>query len=190
VLQSNRLALKEWAVVVAALMEGRQTLLLRKGGIADVGGAFRLEHPAFSLYPTFLHQDKSCIRPELHPAFDRIVKQAEAFRRVRIEGYAVVDEVIQITDLASLHKLESHHIWTPAYIDLRYQYKPDKPLSLLLLRVHHLPRPIEFEETQAYRGCKSWVTLDFAIETSGVTPVMTDVEFMEQCQAIRETLQT
>jgi hypothetical protein len=37
-------ALKEWAVICQALAEGRQTILLRKGGIAEPGGAFRVEH--------------------------------------------------------------------------------------------------------------------------------------------------
>jgi hypothetical protein len=186
--RSNRLALKEWAVVVAALTEGRQIFLLRKGGIADVGGTFRVEHPEFSLYPTFLHQDKRYIRPDLHPTFDQSVKQAEAYGHVRIESCARVDAVIQVVDLAVLYTLETYHIWTPAYINGRYQYRPDSPLYLLLLRVNRLPQPVAFEETPAYRGCKSWVTLDFAIDTAGATPVVTDAEFEDQCRAIRETL--
>jgi len=187
-LRLNRVALKEWAVVVQALTEGRQILLLRKGGIAEAGSAFSLEYPEFSLYPTFLHQDKQYVHPDLHPAFDQIGKQAEAFGRVRIESYAVAHDVIQVTDLAALHKLESYHIWGPAYIDLRYQYRPDNPLCLLLLRVSRLSKPVGFEETDSYRGCKSWVTLDFEIETAGAGPVLTDEAFEDQCQAIRETL--
>lgn len=187
--QLNRMALKEWAVVVEALMEGRQILLLRKGGIAEAGGTFRVEHPQFSLYPTFLHQDKQYIRPDFHPTFDQILSQGEALGRVRIQSYARVDEVIQVPHLAPLHKLDAYHIWTPAYIDLRYQYKSENPLCLLLLRVHRLLRPIECEETAAYRGCKSWVTLEFEIDTVGAVPVLTNGEFEDQCRAIRETLQ-
>lgn len=187
-LRSNRLALKEWAVVVAALTEGRQIFLLRKGGIADAGGTFRVEHPEFSLYPTFLHQDKRYIRPDLYPGFDQSVTQVEAYGHVRIEGCARVETVIQVVNLAALHSLEAYHIWTPAYVNLRYEYKPDSPLYLLLLRVKRLPESVAFEETPAYRGCKSWVTLDFAIDTAGARPVMTDAEFEDQCRAIRETL--
>ncbi|MFQ5882035.1 MAG: DUF1802 family protein [Candidatus Methylomirabilales bacterium] len=186
---ANRTALKEWALVVDALKEGRQIFLLRKGGIAEAEGQFKVGEREFSLYPTFLHQEKQYIRPEFHAAFDRILKEGETFGRVRIDSYAVVEEVLQVTDLAPLHKLEPYHIWTPAYIDLRYQYKPESPLYLLLLRVHRLPRPVEFEETKAYRGCKSWVTLDFEITPAGVTPVLSDGEFQERARAIRETLQ-
>lgn len=186
---ANRTALKEWASVVETLKEGQQVLLLRKGGIAEVGGAFRVEQREFSLYPTFLHQDKQYIRPDFHPAFDRVLKEAGAIGRVRIDSYAIVEYVIQAMDLARLQKLESAHIWTPPYIDLRYQYKPENPLYVLLVRVHRLSRPVEFEETEAYRGCKSWVTLDFEIDTARCTPVLSDREFEERTRAIRETLQ-
>ena len=37
-------AFKEWAVVCRALTEGKQALILRKGGIAETGGRFQLEH--------------------------------------------------------------------------------------------------------------------------------------------------
>lgn len=188
-LRFNRMALKEWAIVVEALREGRQILLLRKGGIAEVEGEFRVEDSEFALYPTFLHQDQQYLRPDLRPAFERILREGEPLGRVRIESYALVAEAIQAKDLAALHRLDSYHIWTPAYINLRYQYKPKNPLYLLCLRVYRLSRPVEFEETQTYRGCKSWVTLDFEIDTADATPVMTDEEFEDQCRAIRDTLQ-
>ncbi len=184
---ANDMALKEWAVVVKALQEGRQILLLRKGGIAEAGGQFRIQQREFFLYPTFLHQEKQYIRPEFSPAFDEIQK-GETFGRVRIASYATVEEVIQVTDLALLHKLEPYHIWTPAYIDLRYRYKPENPLYVMLLRTYTLPQVVEFEETKAYKGCKSWVPLGFEIATAGVTPALTDHYFHEQVQAIRETL--
>ena len=56
-------ALKEWACVVRALGEGKQILLLRKGGIAEKGGEFRMEEPDFFLFPTFEHQDKTKLKP-------------------------------------------------------------------------------------------------------------------------------
>lgn len=41
--RKNRIALKEWAVVVKALRQGRQIFLLRKGGIAEQCGEFRVD---------------------------------------------------------------------------------------------------------------------------------------------------
>ena len=50
------IAFKEWAVICRALAEGRQSLILRKGGIAEAGGQFRPEHDRFLLYPTYFHE--------------------------------------------------------------------------------------------------------------------------------------
>src|SRR3989442_15841755 len=52
----NTLALKEWAVVVHALGIGKQTLLLRKGGLHERHGRFATEPTEFFLFPTYVHQ--------------------------------------------------------------------------------------------------------------------------------------
>src|SRR5579885_3233527 len=63
-----RIAFKEWAVVCRALAEGRQALILRKGGIAEEGGVFRPEHDRFWLYPTYFHEpQRNGIKPEFAP---------------------------------------------------------------------------------------------------------------------------
>src|SRR5260370_41307813 len=69
-------AFKEWAVICQALAEGRQALILRKGGIAEVGGEFRLEHSRFWLFPTYVHQQNTGIKPEAIP----LLAQVEAAR--------------------------------------------------------------------------------------------------------------
>ena len=51
--QPLRQAFKEWAVICRALAEGRQALILRKGGIAEPGPTFQPEHSHFWLYPTY-----------------------------------------------------------------------------------------------------------------------------------------
>ena len=40
---------KEWALVCAALGSGAQTLILRKGGIAEGRAGFAFKHPEFSV---------------------------------------------------------------------------------------------------------------------------------------------
>ena len=59
----SRMALKEWAVVVRAVREGRQILLLRKGGLADENGVFQLKEREFFLYPTYEHQKAALLKP-------------------------------------------------------------------------------------------------------------------------------
>jgi hypothetical protein len=47
---------KEWALVCEALGTGEQTILLRKGGIAEGRDGFGFRHSEFFLFPTFFHE--------------------------------------------------------------------------------------------------------------------------------------
>ena len=58
------LALKEWAAVVHALLDGRQTVLLRKGGIHEK--RFSLRGSRFVVFPTVAHSHAESTRPESH----------------------------------------------------------------------------------------------------------------------------
>ena len=45
--------LKEWATVVKALEQGKQTVILRKGGILETASGFNVESKKFFLFPTW-----------------------------------------------------------------------------------------------------------------------------------------
>ena len=47
--------LKEWATVVKALENGKQTVILRKGGILETASGFEIESKKFLLFPNFLY---------------------------------------------------------------------------------------------------------------------------------------
>src|SRR3954468_6229695 len=53
---------KEWALVCEALGRGEQTILLRKGGIAEGRGGFGFRHSEFFLFPTFFHEQAGKVR--------------------------------------------------------------------------------------------------------------------------------
>jgi len=44
---------KEWALVCEALGRGEQTIILRKGGIAEGRGGFAFQHSEFFLFRRF-----------------------------------------------------------------------------------------------------------------------------------------
>jgi len=172
-------ALKEWAAIIRVLEQGRQVVLLRKGGIAEVEGRFEPTYREFLLYPTFEHQDIRLIASEVRP----FVRQTEAERKpgiVRISSLAKVENVAQVHSLEEFERLGVEHVFTDAYIEQRLNYKPDLPLYVLLLRVSTLPHPVEIVETPAYAGCRSWVILDEDIPTEGASPVLTDQEFQRR----------
>ena len=62
--ESCGIAFKEWASVCDALLDGRQTIILRKGGVSEgtAPGFFVPEHSEFWLYPTWVHQAEQGVR--------------------------------------------------------------------------------------------------------------------------------
>jgi hypothetical protein len=174
-------ALKEWATVCRALEVGRQMVLLRKGGIYESGGEFELDHPEFLLFPTYLHQNLRMLKPEAHAGFEPHTAEPD---RVRLSAAGVVRDIVQVTSRAQIDAIDAEHVWTAPLIDMRFNYKPQNPLYLLLVRAYRLREPVTVENTPAYAGCKSWVPLDEPIETGGATPVLDDVRYESRRSAI------
>src|SRR5437764_577573 len=67
---SLQVALKEWATVCRALESGRQTILLRKGGIYESAGEFEVQHREFLLFPTYVHQNLKMLKQSEHAGFE------------------------------------------------------------------------------------------------------------------------
>ena len=176
-----QVALKEWASVCDALAGGRQILILRKGGILDRGGVFELEERQFLLFPTYLHQKADLLKPSEHAALQ--TRDAEP-AQVTFTNAAVVTDVLKLSSRAEADALDHEHIWTPRQIDMRFSYRPASPLYLVLLRVYRLSRPTTIANTPVYGGCRSWVPLDQAIETSGAIPSLSDQQFSARHNAV------
>src|SRR5688572_21344476 len=148
--------LKEWASVCAALESGRQVVLLRKGGIHESGDEFELEHPRFVLFPTYLHQNLAMLKPEAHGGFE--AHSAEP-AKVKLSAAGVVTDILQVRSREQIDGLDEEHVWTAPLIDMRFNYRPENPLYLLIVRTHWLVEAKTVKNTPAYAGCKSWVPL-------------------------------
>src|SRR5258708_20024339 len=81
-----KIGLKEWASVCRALEEGRQIILLRKGGIHESAGEFELEHPQFVLFPTYLHQNLKMLKEREHPGFEPMSAEPARVKRSPVGG--------------------------------------------------------------------------------------------------------
>lgn len=173
---SLRIALKEWATVCAALETGRQIILLRKGGIRESGGEFELEKREFLLFPTYLHQNLKMLKPDAQGGYEP--HSAEP-AQVRLSAAGVVTDILQIESREQMDALDARHIWTAPLIDMRFNYRPENPLYLLLVRAYALPHATTVDNTPAYAGCKSWVPLDRPIDMSGATPVLNEAQYAE-----------
>ena len=177
--------LKEWATVADALTTGRQVLLLRKGGILEqsVRNRFSITHDAFVLFPTYLHQSRAQLKPEV--AFEPAAAEPDA---VHLSVAGVVTDIVKAAGRAQVDRLDDQHIWTPALLDMRFNYKPQNPLYLVLVRAYRLPTPVTLPNTPAYAGCKSWVPLGVPVDVSGATPVLDDAAYDAKRRAILDRL--
>ena len=162
-------ALKEWAIVCKALEEGRQVLLLRKGGILEYKQGFEIKHNKFLLFPTFEHQSKEYIQPDYIDNIDIILQYQLTNHyhpttnsgRNKLTLYAEVIDVKEVNDKSLIRKLEKYHIWNDRYVNLRMDYNPKKPMSVLLLRVYKMNNPLEVDIRPEWAGCRSWVSVEF-----------------------------
>ncbi len=182
------IAFKEWSAICRALAEGRQSLILRKGGIAEEGGQFRPEHDRFLLYPTHFHeQHRIGIKPDLLPMLDAVEREKAAAGTIRFTHFAEVVEVFQVLELEEVLALSELHGWTAEEVTKRFHYR--KPgLFVLAIRVFRLANPIEMAERPEYAGCKSWVPLEEAVSIEGASEVLTDEAFATILGAVKAAL--
>lgn len=182
------IALREWAVAIRALEEGRQIIVLRKGGIAEETKEFKLESPHFYLFPSYEHQKTHLVKTESRDAVNETQAEAAMLSdQVRITAYAEVTEDIEITDIDMLHRLEEHHIWTEDYAEERLKWKRTKPLHMLILRVYKLDAPVIIPMLDGYGGCKSWLWIE-DMSSLPMKPVMSDNAFQQQVDVIKSDI--
>ena len=139
-------AFKEWAGVCDALFSGRQSLLVRKGGISEGAGpgVFTLEHSEFWLYPTWVHQAQQGLRSEageLPPAHN-----APAGGSVPIRVLVRVELIGHVESEDKLRPLEELHVFTALTLAQRFRYrKPGLWILALapggMIRASKSPRP-------------------------------------------------
>ena len=151
----NHTALKEWSSVIAALGDGQQVVLIRKGGIADP--TFGVEAEKFYLYPTYFHQGENEARP-----FVDITHWCEAVR------------TWSVRDVDALQRLESVVVIPRETLEARYRFRADQALHVIGVRVFRLPHPQRIPFRDAYAGCRSWLSVEEEIDVAGSSPVLAE----------------
>lgn len=183
------LALKEWAVVCEALAQGEQAIVLRKGGIAedDGPGRFRLEHDRFAMFPAWEHQKLEGLKAAWR---DRAEEYDSEPSTLNITAVADVAGIWQVPSRAAFDTLDDLHIWDTPQIDMRFNYKPERPLYVVALRVSRLDEPQEITMHADYWGCRSWVPLrsEHAIDDRATTLAMPEPAFERVLNRVREAM--
>lgn len=177
-------ALKEWSAAIHALLAGRQTVLLRKGGIHEK--RFEVAASRFLLFPTVAHSHTERVRPEhrdlLGPATADSTDDAIVLRA----GARVV-AAVEVQRPAYLAAIAGRHIWTEESVRTdRLDFRPRHRLTALVVSAAPLAPPVRLCRTADYRGCASWVTLP--VDPVWGPPVVADADLEDIAGELRASV--
>ena len=178
-------ALKEWDAQCSLLTSGQVSVLIRKGGIMETHDGFEVERRSFLLYPTFLHQNGTELRPE----YARLLRPDPDPGRIHLPALAEVVAVCKVESLAAARALEPWQALSADAIERKFHYRNRPWVHALVLRVRPLTRPLVLDETPDMLGCVSWVTLG-ELDADAGEAVLNEAEVYARAEAIRGVIQT
>jgi hypothetical protein len=175
---------KEWTLICDALGSGAQSIILRKGGIAEGRAGFRFQHDEFFLFPTLFHEQVAKLKlpPETPLPASASEEQIAIHHRVRVEWTQ------DLADLETVRLLAPFHLWRDEVIEERFRYDEKQGVSLAFVRVEKLAEPFVFPNSSRYGGCRSWVTLPDPPSALSATPALGDAEHSDRERRIRALL--
>ncbi|MDP9097566.1 MAG: DUF1802 family protein [Verrucomicrobiota bacterium] len=158
---------KEWALVCEALGRGEQTVLLRKGGIAEGRNGFGFRHSEFFLFPTFFHEQVVKVRAP--GAEIAAARQGE----IEIRYFAKLEAQKEIASWPIAAALAPFHVLEESVVRERFEYQ-GAGLHVALVRVFRLEPSWVLADKPAYGGCRSWVNLPEPPAEMRFQPVLSD----------------
>ena len=183
-LRSAVVGFKEWLVVCDALGAGRQSIILRKGGIAEGRGGFQWQRDTFLLFPTHFHQQRDQVSWE--PTSEATADLARP-EEVVIRFAAHVEWSDRVDDWDAAAALAPHHVWTEEVVRDRFGYGGETGLSVAVVRVFRLVHPLILALEKRFGGCRSWVDLPEGGAVD-MTPVLADETHDERMKALSPLL--
>jgi hypothetical protein len=184
-----RTAFKEWAIVVDALAQGDQIVVLRKGGIDEGRGGFQLDHHRFLFFPTLFHQQRESVISPAQERYDAIAPTFLPKDRLRINAWAEVVDWRRVGSMASAERLQGQHIWRDEVIRERFDWGRERSIVALAVRVFRLAAPLDLPMSASYGGCRSWVDLEVDVKLEGSTPALADDAFAARLERFREAME-
>ncbi len=156
---SASIGFKEWQVVCDALATGRQSILLRKGGIHEGREGFSFAHESFFLFPTRFH----ALADQVREGEVKVMPEWQPGDSIRVTHHAEARWAITLTDWDKVAALEPLHIYSEPTVRDRFDWEGKSMASgsihLALVRIRELATPWEFSYEAKYGGCRSWLNL-------------------------------
>ena len=154
------IAFKEWDIVCKALEEGRQSLILRKGGIHEGREGFSFAHDEFVLFPTRFHAQGDYVKipgVEAKPEW-------ELGDKVVIESKVMVKRAVTMTDWNEVALFDDQHIWTEETIRDRFFWEgkgmASGSIHVAYVEIEKLKDPLRFAYAKSHWGCRSLVEIN------------------------------
>jgi hypothetical protein len=142
---------KEWSLVCNALGHGTQSVILRKGGIAEGREGFSFRRREFFLFPTFFHEQIANVRIAAADI-------AAPGNTIAIRWYAKVERAQLINSVAIAEALAPLHILSIEVVRERFGYKRDG-LNVAFVRVFEVSPVWVLQNEERFAGCRSWIDL-------------------------------
>jgi hypothetical protein len=180
-------ALKEWSAVVHALLDGRQRVLLRKGGIGEKRFDVTVARE-FMLFPTVAHSHAERVRPQFRDLLAAAAPDSTDDRFV-VRAAAKVVAALAVNRPDNITAIEDLHIWTAESVRRdRLDFRPKHRLAVLVVQTIPLLTPVELPRVSDYVGCTSWVQLPLGDASLGV-PVHDDASLREIVERVRDAVE-
>jgi hypothetical protein len=177
-------ALKEWSAVVHGLLDGRQRVLLRKGGIGEK--RFEVAAQEFLLFPTVAHSHAERVRPEHRDLLDAAAGDSTD-EHLLVRAAAKVVAALPVNRPDGLAAIEDLHIWTAESVRAdRLDFRPKHKLAVLVVSAIPLIEPVRLTRTPEYAGCTSWVQLP--VRPTLAAPVHDDAALTQIAARVRDAV--
>lgn len=161
---------KDWSVICAAMAQGEQSVILRKGGLAEGRDGFQFKHREFFLYPTAYHEQLQKLRePEgriVPPHSEDELVFTTAFR---LEWHATV------TSWDAARSLEPFHLYREEVVRERFDYDEAPGLQVAFGRALVVEPAWKVPYETRFGGCRSWLNLpEIGPEIGALRPATDD----------------
>lgn len=175
-------AFKEWAVICEALGAGLQSVIIRKGGLAEGKAGFAFRHDEFLLFPTWFHEqlEKTTLPP------DTVVPE-EPGEELEVRYTATIEWSGLLSDWQRVSRLRALHVLRDSVVEERYRYRETEGVHVAFVRVYRLDPPIRLRNEKRYGGCRSWIDLP-EVEGSVLVSVISDEEHQRRRKLLEELL--
>lgn len=152
-------AFKEWQVICDALASGRQSILLRKGGIHEGRVGFSFAHDSFFLFPTRFHAQADHVREGSPPN----LPEWQNGDTLLITHHVTALRAVTLTCWENVAALSPFHIYTEETVRQRFDWEGKGmragSIHVALVEVRTLPTPLELTYQPSFGGCRSWLSI-------------------------------